>query len=500
MIPAIGADATVLLKSSSLQRLSDRTLASFASDWTKVPPVKDFKFSLRNLDPLRAELRKLGMTEANVAAIEFADDGLLDLDLRGLPVENLSFLKSLPIKSLNLGGCNVSDLSPLAGAPLRSLNLTQTKVSDLKPLRGAPLEFLELYTAPVSDLSPLAECQTLRELRMTLTQVSDLTPILKLPITVVHLYGTKVADLAPLVGCTKLEAIGLPDNAKGVEALRKLPRLQRISSRYDTDKDQVAQSADEFWREFDARSTPRKGGVDELKIPPAEVTADQIGALAKRANTHLRAGRFIEAAADFNRLAELEPTNMRLLSAVPNLLQAGDLETYRRLCRRGLDAFASSSDMEARERITKICVLGESGSDVGVTLKLADSALEMGAGNNVFLPWAYLTKSMAEYRAGRFTESVQSAEAAFGYDKAPPVVKGTSQAVLAMAYQHLQRPKDAQVALARATELMGDSFAQPLDVAPVVPAASWQDWLIGRLMVREAQAVVTGRPGESLKR
>ena len=102
LIPVKASDATTLRQIPNLKRLTNRPLANFGGDWSRVPPAKVFRFTLVNLDPLRAELRKLGMAEEKVARDSIPAEGMLDLDLRKLPVENLSFLKDYPIGALQL--------------------------------------------------------------------------------------------------------------------------------------------------------------------------------------------------------------------------------------------------------------------------------------------------------------------------------------------------------------------------------------------------------------
>ncbi len=257
LVQAKSSDAAIR-QIPNLKRLSTLSLASFGGDWAMVPTTKDFLSAAATLEALRAELRKLGMPEEKIAAIEYSADGKLELDLTRLPIENLSCLAGLPIRNLKLDYTSVTDLSPLAGAPIKTLWMRETKISSLEGLRGAPLEFLEANKSPIVDLSPLAACQTLRALRIANTQVSDLTPVLHLPITDLHVLNTNIADLSPLAACETLEMIELSKDAPGTEALRKLPRLQRISSRFDGKNNRPDKTAEEFWREFDAQPKPPK--------------------------------------------------------------------------------------------------------------------------------------------------------------------------------------------------------------------------------------------------
>ncbi len=208
-----------------------------------VPPAAEFwaAFDRRGtvqgkLESLRAALRKAGASDQQIARVSLSADGTLDLDLVNVPVTDLAFL---------------------AGLPVKKLDMRLSKVSDLSGLRGAPLVWLEAWRCPIRDLTPLAECPALTFLGIGETQVSDLRPVLGLKLTELHLDGkTPVRDVAALAACVTLEHVTLPPNASGVEALRALPRLQRISFAWDNPKNRVAQSAAEFWAEFDRKKKP----------------------------------------------------------------------------------------------------------------------------------------------------------------------------------------------------------------------------------------------------
>lgn len=179
---------------------------------------------------IRAALRKMGVAETNIAAISLTGDGTLNLS--GLPISDLSFVRGLPVKTLVLHS---------------------TKVRDLTPLRGLPLEGLLLYDTPVADLSPLRDSMTLRRLEIGRTQVERLDDILHLELSRFFIGRTRIRDVAPLARMTSLEEILLPEPAENVETLKALPRLRRISTIYDLKARRLSHSAAQFWAEFDAK-------------------------------------------------------------------------------------------------------------------------------------------------------------------------------------------------------------------------------------------------------
>ena len=228
---------------------------------------------------------------------------LKNLNMRSMPVTDLSPLRGMKLQILNLGVTAVSDLSPLAGMPLTWLDCADCAgLRDLSSLRGAPLHYLYLRRSPtitslaplagaplrelhlvnlpmVTDLTPLSECVNLETLELS-AEVTDLTPLARLHLTRFEMRGTKVTSLAPLRGqplhfldlrgsavlkdltpladCPSLEEIILPDNGADPIPLRALPRLRFISTRVVGNPAHAAQTAEEFWKEYDVKQAAGK--------------------------------------------------------------------------------------------------------------------------------------------------------------------------------------------------------------------------------------------------
>lgn len=239
-------------------------------------------------------LKKLSLYRSKVSDITpLRGMPLEDIDLSGIPVTDLSPLRGMKIHTLNINRTPVKDFSPLAGMPLVSLQCYECKfMFDLEYLRGAPLETfrtsqspftsvaplaglplktLEIRFCPVSDIAPLANCTQLEELVLRQSLVVDLTPLAKLrlrwldigdtrissieplrglPLRFIRLQRSLITDVSPLADCPELEEIILPEEATGLEALRKLPKLQRISTTATPDYHPM-QTAKEFWEEYD---------------------------------------------------------------------------------------------------------------------------------------------------------------------------------------------------------------------------------------------------------
>jgi eukaryotic-like serine/threonine-protein kinase len=160
--------------------------------------------------------------------LTLSDDGLFDLSLggrkiNGKPLDDISFLRGMPLRKLTIDNTSVSDLTPLAGARLEVLNISHTSVSDLRPLSGMKLTELNLAYSKVTDLTPLHGVP-LHILNLGVTDVTDLHPVIGMPLEDLNLYQTKVEDITPLRGLKlrRLEMGGL-NKIKSLDPLSGMP-------------------------------------------------------------------------------------------------------------------------------------------------------------------------------------------------------------------------------------------------------------------------------------
>jgi Leucine-rich repeat (LRR) protein len=194
-----------------------------------------------------------------------------------------------PIQRLNLYSTKITDLAPLRSMPLVWLNLAFTRVSDISALQAMPLKWLNLGNTSVGDVSTLAG-MPLEELALYNTPASDLVPLRGLPLRRLNLSRcNNIRDLTPLAGCEELRDLVLPPNATGIDPagsginfLRRLPNLERISYRStqqgrkwtpsQTAPASAGRGREEFWREFDEH---RVTGADSGEREPDTEEADQ---------------------------------------------------------------------------------------------------------------------------------------------------------------------------------------------------------------------------------
>ena len=198
---------------------------------------------------------------------------LLQLDLTGCHVTDLSPLQGMKLDVAYLGDTGIRDISVLKGMPLGQLFLDHTRVEDLGPLAGAKrLQELNLEGSKVSDLGPLKDLPQLRMLWLTKCPVSDITPLRTVPLVSLTLAETKVSDLSPLKGHSlerlHIAKTGVTDLSplqwmqltrliftpgkieKGIEYARKSETLREID--VDFQPPQRLMSPTQFWPLYDA--------------------------------------------------------------------------------------------------------------------------------------------------------------------------------------------------------------------------------------------------------
>jgi Leucine-rich repeat (LRR) protein len=154
-----------------------------------------------------------------------AQRGFID-ELTDIPLfENLM--------NLELFGQRITDVSPLEGMNLFTLNLGGNYIRDLKPLaRMQTLKSLRVGNNPIYDLTPLKSLQNLREIGLENTQVYDLTPIGTLTrLESVNLFNTSCMDYSTLAMLPSLTYANISDTTKeDVAAVIKNRNLRTLAA------------------------------------------------------------------------------------------------------------------------------------------------------------------------------------------------------------------------------------------------------------------------------
>ena len=428
-------------------------------------------------------LRSAGMS----VTLKVLPDHTWEVSLDDQPVSGLEFLKGTPVSRLLLRHTKVTDLGPLAGMPLKGLAIGHTKVADLRPLVGMPLEELEITRTPVTDLSPLAGMplrtleiedtkisdlsplrgMALQEFWMGTTQVSDLSPLRGMPIRVTEMDECpNLVDLSPLLDVPTLEEIRLPKTGRNIEMLRELKNVKYIAFSNAPGLNRPAQTWEQFWS--------MRSPATEAALAREERWVE----LERLVHDRLRNRETVEPWKDWLKLGAIA-------------LAQGDHPRYRALC---AEMIGEMKEAWASYTARMLFFAPDVGIDIGVLKRYMDLAVPPSmrprtAGEHVAVdPWAAIACGMGEYRLGRWSDAEKLLRIDFSapsanFPKPPAGVMGA--ALLAMVYYQHGDFVAARTLLARAGDALeskDESGSKGLD--------EWHDWIIARLLVREAETLL----------
>jgi tetratricopeptide (TPR) repeat protein len=230
--------------------------------------------------------------------------------------------------------------------------------------------------------------------------------------------------------------------------------------------------------------------LDAVLTPEFVKKPSSADLLAARIDLKGRQARWQEAAADTALAIEIQPNEHYRYHTLAGLLAiTHDRAAYEQLCKRLLTKFANTANPYVAERMAQDCLLlPNSGVDLGVVDKLADTAVTAGRGEAA-LPYFQACKAMSNYRLGHFPEAIEWGEKAAKSTLAEAQAK--AYAVLAMARWQLGQKETARAMLAK-----GDTLAPSITTSDDVVdlGNSWVAWLFARISLDEASVLIQSGP------
>jgi eukaryotic-like serine/threonine-protein kinase len=209
-------------------------------------------------------------------------------------------------------------------------------------------------------------------------------------------------------------------------------------------------------------------------------------------NSHGNHQRWREAVTNYSKVVSVLPDDVGAYHYLaPLLVQIGDVEKYRGLCREIIRHFGATNNPVVAERSAKDClILPPSESDLPAIAKMTDTAIAAGADHRFWTHFQFV-KGFAEYRQAHFSSAAEWLQKVVGQTGD---MYRTVQAhmVLAMTQQKLNQPEAARATLASGIDLADRRF-------PKAGRASldqqWNDWIIAHALIREARALIEGTAG-----
>ncbi len=209
-------------------------------------------------------------------------------------------------------------------------------------------------------------------------------------------------------------------------------------------------------------------------------------------------GKWADAAGILGQAIQLIPSEHVFWAwRAPVLLQAGDLEGYRRHCQAALERFASSTNVPVSDRVIRGYLLTpSSGPTLELVGRVAETNLAARLGQNSEA-YYQLTLALANLRRGRPAEAATLARQVIGQ----PITKDSTQRlyprdvsgymVLAMALQQMNRTDEARAALAQGLELASQNLPA---IGNSNLGRNWWETLMAHINLREARALIEKTP------
>ena len=219
--------------------------------------------------------------------------------------------------------------------------------------------------------------------------------------------------------------------------------------------------------------------------------------LVLRANVLARSAHWQQAADDLAQVKQIDPSGYFGWGMLtPLLIQSGKVADYQAHCKAMLDRFGNTTMPRVAEQTAKTCLLlpgGVSPDDLTLAGHVAENAVALSEKGDR-MHWRLMTKGLAEYRLGHFTNAIEQMELSqkamtHERDAAGSMCKADACFVMAMSRQQLKQPDQARADLASGLEIMQTKLPK-LDGGDL--GQTWYDVLPAYILMREAKAMIDG--------
>ena len=206
-----------------------------------------------------------------------------------------------------------------------------------------------------------------------------------------------------------------------------------------------------------------------------------------------------EAAECFSKAVDMDPDDIGNYYRLALLqIESGNSTGFRNNSDAALARFGATDNVGIAQETAKFCLLlPDVATSLPIASKLADACL---ANTNV---WFYrqceITKGLAEYRQGHFANAIERCQKLLNN---PVHFRNEIEAgaILSMASFQLNKTNDARAALSKARETIKTKMSDGEN--GIFRAAwskgevtyNWADWLVAHILLREAQALIQGKP------
>jgi serine/threonine protein kinase/tetratricopeptide (TPR) repeat protein len=234
--------------------------------------------------------------------------------------------------------------------------------------------------------------------------------------------------------------------------------------------------------------------LEELLKPIRDGEPPRPMVLMVQSTFFARCRRWKEAVAALTQVVELEPLDDDdQLKLAVLLLELDQTANYHAHCQKMVARFGGGKFPGPLAKTAEACLLASAhGSGYEAACQLADQAYASGK-ESYWVHYLRMVKGLAEYRAGHFASAVEWAGKSIGQPTLAggPLPDAPAYLVVAMAQHRLNRSDEALAALTRGAGLVNARWLRAQN--PTLDE-NWVDWLAAQILLREAQAMIEGRP------
>jgi hypothetical protein len=175
------------------------------------------------------------------------------------------------------------------------------------------------------------------------------------------------------------------------------------------------------------------------------------------------------------------------LECAPVLIERGDKTGFEKFRESAIKVFGDSGSIAVGERMLMVCpLLPADERQMEIFEKWSTLAAKV-AGNSRYRCWNYAALSLWEYRRGNNEGTIEWAEKCLAAEPFPPC-RERARVLIALAFLGLGQPERARASLSACRGAIESKFTGDYGEG-TIETGHWRDWLIDRVLLREADAL-----------
>ncbi len=305
------------------------------------------------------------------------------------------------------------------------------------------------------------------------------------------------------------------------EARQSLSKATELQTSLREEADRRRKQADQLRLQAEAREAITKAVVllrcgdfpaaDALVsgAPLIQPTPEGADVFRRLGEWHVAHGRWRAAAARFSYLVEVNALDgsdipsMDHLRAGPVLIQSGDVTGFENFRRKMLGRFVGKADVICAERSVKVMLLVPASAALMRQLdplieasvaSLTDFDVHASSGSVYESEvWRMDSVALGEYRRGNFAQAENWARKCLASATIDESRQACARVLLVLALHQQARHDEARAELEPVSRLILAKFTQDQRIDENA-GGWWPDWLIARILLREAETLVLSEP------